>query len=69
LDGVKILPHYTYRDYLHWEGKWEVIDGIPNAMSPAPAPDASRLPLISLLNLPIHLKSVSNVRFINLLII
>ncbi len=37
-DAVKILPHYTYDDYLHWEGKWELIDGIPYAMSPAPVP-------------------------------
>ena len=31
------LPHYTYSDYIHWEGRWELIDGIPYAMSPAPA--------------------------------
>ncbi|MDX2048864.1 MAG: Uma2 family endonuclease [Chitinophagaceae bacterium] len=37
-DAVKILPHYTYEDYVQWEGKWEVIDGIPYAMSPAPVP-------------------------------
>ncbi|MCX6318827.1 MAG: Uma2 family endonuclease [Bacteroidetes bacterium] len=37
-NAVKILPHYTYADYLHWEGKWELIDGIPYAMSPAPVP-------------------------------
>lgn len=36
--AVKILPHYTYDDYIHWEGKWELIDGIPYAMSPAPVP-------------------------------
>jgi len=30
------LPHYTYRDYCQWEGRWELIDGIPIAMSPAP---------------------------------
>lgn len=36
--AVKILPHYTYSDYVQWEGKWEVIDGIPYAMSPAPVP-------------------------------
>ncbi len=36
--AYKILPHYTYADYLHWEGKWELIDGIPYAMSPAPKP-------------------------------
>ncbi len=39
MEAVKILPHYTYNDYLHWEGKWEVIDGIPYAMSPAPVPN------------------------------
>lgn len=32
------LPHYTYDDYVQWEGKWELIDGIPYAMSPAPIP-------------------------------
>ena len=35
---LKILPHYTYEDYVQWEGKWELIDGIPYAMSPAPIP-------------------------------
>lgn len=33
-----ILPHYTYKDYCKWEGRWEVINGIPYAMSPAPVP-------------------------------
>jgi Uma2 family endonuclease len=36
--AVKILPYYTYEDYLQWEGRWEIIDGIPYAMSPAPTP-------------------------------
>jgi Uma2 family endonuclease len=36
--AVKILPHYTYEDYCQWEGHWEVIEGIPYAMSPAPVP-------------------------------
>jgi Uma2 family endonuclease len=36
--AVKILPYYTYADYVQWEGQWEVIDGIPYAMSPAPTP-------------------------------
>jgi hypothetical protein len=22
--------------YLHWEGKWELIEGIPMAMTPSP---------------------------------
>lgn len=34
----KILPHYTYDDYVHWEGRWELIEGHPIAMSPMPAP-------------------------------
>ena len=36
--AVKILPHYTYEEYRLWEGRWELIEGIPYAMSPAPAP-------------------------------
>jgi len=34
---IKELPHYTYEDYLHWEGRWELIEGHPYAMSPAPS--------------------------------
>lgn len=30
------LPHYTLEDYRHWEGDWELLDGFPLAMSPAP---------------------------------
>lgn len=37
--AYKLLPHYTYDDYKHWEGKWELINGIPYAMSPAPRPE------------------------------
>jgi Uma2 family endonuclease len=37
-NAVKILPHYTYSDYEKWEGKWEVIEGVPHAMSPLPVP-------------------------------
>ncbi len=36
--AVKILPHYTYEEYCLWEGRWELIEGIPYAMSPAPSP-------------------------------
>jgi len=39
----KILPHYTYDDYVQWEGRWELIDGIPFAMSPAPVPKHQRV--------------------------
>lgn len=42
-DAVKILPHYTYSDYLNWEGQWELIEGIPYAMSPLPIPKYQRI--------------------------
>ncbi|HTN08470.1 Uma2 family endonuclease [Agriterribacter sp.] len=41
--SVKILPHYTYADYVQWEGQWELIDGIPYAMSPSPVPKHQRI--------------------------
>lgn len=31
------LPRYTYDDYVQWEGRWELIHGIPHAMSPSPS--------------------------------
>ena len=34
--GALPIEYYTYQDYKQWEGKWELIDGIPYAMSPAP---------------------------------
>ena len=40
---VKILPHYTYDDWVNWEGQWELIDGIPYAMSPMPVPKHQRI--------------------------
>lgn len=30
------IPCYTYTDYQQWEGKWELIEGYPYAMSPSP---------------------------------
>ncbi len=30
------IEYYTYENYREWEGDWELIDGIPYAMSPAP---------------------------------
>ncbi len=21
-----IIPHYTYNDWVHWEGKWELME-------------------------------------------
>lgn len=39
----KILPHYTYDDWMHWEGKWELLEGHPIAMSPTPIPKHQRV--------------------------
>ena len=39
----KYLPHYTYDDWLHWEGRWELIEGHPIAMSPMPIPEHQRV--------------------------
>ena len=32
----EFLPKYTVEDYRHWEGDWELIEGIPYAMAPSP---------------------------------
>ena len=40
--AIKILPHYTYEEYCLWEGRWELIDGIPY-VSPAPIPQHQRV--------------------------
>jgi Uma2 family endonuclease len=32
----KYTPHYTIQDYQHWEGDWELWNGIAVSMSPSP---------------------------------
>jgi Uma2 family endonuclease len=32
---LKYIPQYTATDYQKWEGDWELIDGMPYAMSPS----------------------------------
>lgn len=39
----KILPHYTYNEYQQWEGRWELIEGHPIAISPSPTPKHQRI--------------------------
>jgi len=34
--SVAEILHYTYDDYCQWEGEWELIEGIPVSMAPAP---------------------------------
>ena len=38
-----IIPCYTYDDWVHWEGKWELMEGHPIAMSPTPVPAHQRV--------------------------
>jgi Uma2 family endonuclease len=33
---ARIVEYYTYEDYAQWEGDWELIEGIPLAMTPSP---------------------------------
>jgi Uma2 family endonuclease len=39
----KYIPHYTYNDWIRWEGRWELIEGVPVAMSPMPLPEHQRV--------------------------
>jgi Uma2 family endonuclease len=32
----RYIPHYTLEDHRHWEGDWELIDGLPISMTPSP---------------------------------
>lgn len=36
MGAIDYIPHYTYDDYAQWEGDWELYEGVPVAMSPAP---------------------------------
>ncbi len=36
--ATRILPHYTFEDWALWEGKWELYEGHPVAMSPTAIP-------------------------------
>jgi Uma2 family endonuclease len=33
---VSELPSYTYADFQQWKGDWELVEGIPYAMTPGP---------------------------------
>lgn len=45
MDSIKTehLPHYNYDDYKMWERNWELINGIPYAMSHAPTISHQRI--------------------------
>jgi len=33
---MSVIEHYSYKDYIHWEGDWELINGEALAMAPSP---------------------------------
>ncbi len=39
----ELMPHFTYKEYQQWEDSWELIDGIPYAMAPAPYPKHQKI--------------------------
>ncbi len=49
--NAKHLPSYTIDDYNRWEGNWELIHGIPYAMSPSPNRNHQRMARELLLHL------------------
>lgn len=53
----KYLPHYTVSDWEHWEGRWELIGGIPYAMSPIASPKHQRVNARVTTELQLKLKS------------
>jgi len=55
--AIKILPHYTYSDYEQWEGQWELIEGIPYAMSPLPVPKHQKIAMALGTEFTVALKS------------
>ena len=34
--AAKYQPHYTVDDYQHWQGDWELWNGVAIAMGPSP---------------------------------
>lgn len=61
---AKILPHYTYADWESWEGKWELIEGIPYAMTPMASPDHQIAASNILIEFGIALKACKDCRAI-----
>ena len=53
-------PHYTYDDYCQWEGKWELIEGMPYAMSLAPIPAHQRISVKLITRFEMALDSCKN---------
>lgn len=53
-EKIEYIPKYSYKDYLKWEGRWELIDGNAYAMTPLPVIKHQEITL----NIAIELKSI-----------
>jgi len=42
MEAIKYKERYSYSDYIEWEGRWELIDGVAYNMAPAPYPKHQR---------------------------
>lgn len=43
MSALALISLFKYEDYIKWEDSWELIDGIPYAMAPAPYPKHQRI--------------------------
>ena len=43
MSSVAVLEHYTLDDFRSWEGDWELIRGVPLAMTPSPGVSHQRI--------------------------
>jgi Uma2 family endonuclease len=57
---IEFKPNYTYDDYKNWEGRWELIDGIPFAMTPLPSIKHQLICTNLIFNLTEALKNCNN---------
>ncbi len=56
---VTYIPRYTVKDYSQWEGDWELIDGLPYAMSPSPIRKHQRLAAILITQMSLALEKAA----------
>jgi len=43
MEARRYIPHYTIAEYQQWQGDWELWQGVPVSMSPAPSRRHQRL--------------------------
>ena len=43
MGAIYAIETYTYEDYKLWKGDWELVNGLPLAMSPSPTREHQKL--------------------------